>query len=784
MKCVILAGGSGDALWPLSRKNYPKQFINIREGRSLFQEAVARNLPFCDDFYIITNEKYRYIVEGQVQAFQGLSYQLFLEEMGRQTAPAVAVAAMCIDKEEDVLVVSTDHLIDDGDYNGTILAAKELLTKDNVVVIGCDVKNALEGGTLSGHSAFVCRDKQVMEFVPKYCPDENDIIKYEAEKTSEEIFLDSGIFMMKAGVYLEAIKENAPDLYKKCQLGTDRVRLDQGALLITKTWLSTIPSLSVGEVVFANWAGKKVNVVKAQFTWSRLLNTESLTQFNPPSLQGPSIIENSKNVSVLNETENRLVVVNGCEDLVVVNAKDATYISKKGESSAIRELMQEHYEEQKDIFDEGDIFYTTWGIKETLNRTDGYMVRKVTVFPGKEIALHKHEKRSEHCSIVSGNATITMDGITREFCREDNVFIPVGCFHNIKNVFAKDLVFIEVSVGDSAGQKTGDMVRAMDDFVKLGPAYKDYLWGGTRLYEKYGKKNKDNKEHIIAESWEVSAHSAGPSIITEGNAKGMTFPKYLEKIGKEAWGWKCKPFDRFPLLIKLIDATKSLSVQVHPDDEYAMSVEGEYGKNEMWYVMDATEDAGLYVGFNEEITAKQCREHIENGTLTDVLRRIPVKKGDVIFVKAGTVHAILEGLLILEIQQSSNATYRLYDYDRVDKNGNKRELHLEKALDNLNFSVTPCDCKPAGEAEEGKGYTKQLLGECKYFSATLYTVEKAAEISLDDTSFSAIVFLEGKGKIQTEKQKSRFKAGDSYFVPAGKKVLAIDGACQFVLSRI
>ncbi len=780
MKCVILAGGSGDALWPLSRKNYPKQFINIREGRSLFQEAVARNLPFCDDFYIITNEKYRYIVEGQVQAFQGLSYQLFLEEMGRQTAPAVAVAAMCIDKGEDVLVVSTDHLIDDGDYNGTILAAKELLTDDNVVVVGCNRQQVMKNGMIKGHSAFGCIGNNVVKFFSQYDGDGSET----SALKEEEILLDSGIFMMKAGVYLSAIKENAPELYKKCQLGTDRVRLDGNAFLITRRWLSSIPSLSVGEVVFANWAGKKVKAVRAQFTWSRLLNTEMVTQYDAPSLQGPSIIENSSNVSVLNETKDKLVVVNGCDDLVVVNAKDATYISRKGDSQAVREIMNNHYEEQKDIFDEGDIFYTSWGIKETLTRNNGYVVRKITLFPGKEISMHKHEHRIEHCSIVSGVATITIDGITKEYNSTDNVFIPIEKFHKICNTSAKDLVFIEVSVGDSAGQKTGDMVRAMDDFVKLGPAYKDYLWGGTRLYEKYGKKNKDNKEHIIAESWEVSAHSAGPSIITEGNAKGMTFPNYLEKIGKEAWGWKCKPFDRFPLLIKLIDATKSLSVQVHPDDEYAMSVEGEYGKNEMWYVMDAAEDAGLYVGFKEEITAKQCREHIEKGTLTDVLQRIPVKKGDVIFVKAGTVHAILEGLLILEIQQSSNATYRLYDYDRVDKNGNKRELHLEKALDNLNFSVLPCDCKPAGAAEEGKGYTKQLLGECKYFSATLYTVEKEAEISLDDTSFSAIVFLEGKGIIQTEKQSSRFKAGDSYFVPAGKKVLAIDGACQFVLSRI
>ena len=141
------------------------------------------------------------------------------------------------------------------------------------------------------------------------------------------------------------------------------------------------------------------------------------------------------------------------------------------------------------------------------------------------------------------------------------------------------------------------------------------------------------------------------------------FPQYLEKIGKEAWGWKCRPFERFPLLIKLIDATKSLSVQVHPDDEYAMSVEGEYGKNEMWYVMDATSDAGLYVGFKEELTREECRKHVEDGTLTDVLQRVPVKKGD--------------------------------------ENGNKRELHLDKALDNLNYSVYPCDCKPAGEPEAG-----------------------------------------------------------------------------------
>lgn len=775
MKCFILAGGSGDALWPLSRKNYPKQFIYIRQGRSLFQEAIARNLPFCDDFYIITNKKYRYIVEGQMQDFQGLSYQCFLEETGRQTAPAVAIACMCVNPEEEVLVVSTDHLIGEGDYNGTILAAKELLLEDNIVAVGCDPGYGGQRISLKGHSAFVHDENVVTKFLN---------IREEPEDNGEHLLLDSGIFMMRAKTFLKAIRENAPDLYQKCRYGTNRVRLDGEALLITGQWLETIPSLSVGETVFEKWAGKHVNVVKADFVWSRLLNLEMLTGFDTPSLTGPSIIHKGENVSVLNEDRSRLVVVNGCDDLVVVNTKDAAYISRKGESAEIRRIMKEHYEENRDVFDEGDIYYTPWGIKETLNRSEGYMVRKVTIFPGRSLSMHKHEKRNEHWSIVRGTATITMNGETKEYNSNDSIFVPVGTFHKISNETAKDLVVIEVCVGTSAGNKTGDMVQALDDFVKLGPAYKDYLWGGRRLYDYYGKGNPANEERIIAESWEVSAHSAGPSRIVEGNEKGMLFPDYLDKIGKSALGWKCQPFERFPLLIKFIDATKALSVQVHPDDAYAMSVEGEYGKNEMWYVIDAAPDASLYIGFSEEISKEECRRRIEEGTLTRVLKKVPVKKGDVIFVKAGTVHAILEGLLILEIQQSSNATYRLYDYDRVDRDGNKRQLHLEKALDNLDYHVYDCSLEPEGQKEQGKGYTRQLLGECKYFSATLYEIEDQAELSLDEASFCAIVFLEGKGGISTMNQRGRFKAGDSFFVPAGKKALRIKGACKFVLSKI
>lgn len=763
-------------MWPLSRKNYPKQFINIREGRSLFQEAVARNLPFCDDFFVITNIKYRYIVEGQMQAFQGLSYHCFLEEEGRQTAPAVAIAAMCIDKKEEVLVVSTDHLIGEGDYNGTIVRAKEMLSEDNIVVVGCKAEQKEGGGkhfSIEGHSAFVYEGNRVTGFI-REC----------VEEPGENMLLDSGIFLMKAGTYLQAIRENEAELYRMCRMGSGRIRIDKDAFVITKQWLMQIPSLSVGESVFMKWAGSRVNIVEGEFAWSRLLSQEVLTEFHAPSLQGPSITGSCRNVSVLNEDKNKLVVVNGCEDLLIVNTKDAAFVSKKGDSAAIREIMKSHYEEQKDIFDEGDIFYTTWGIKETLNRARGYMVKKLTIFPGKSLTMHKHEQRSEHWSIVSGTASVTMDGMEKDYGRGSSIFVPVGVFHKIENRMAKDLVVIEVSVGTSAGTKSGDILQAEESFVKLHPVYKDYIWGGRKLAEKFRKGREVPFLSRIAESWEISAHRAGICTIAEGNKRGMLFTEYLDQIGKKALGWKCQPFEKFPLLIKLIDAAGPLSIQVHPDDAYAMSVEGDYGKNEMWYVLDAEPGAGVYLGFQKEITKEECLQRIKEGNLTEVLNRIPVKAGDVLFVKAGTVHAIREGVLILEIQQSSNATYRLYDYERIDENGMKRPLHLEKAFDNIDFRAYNEDQTPIGEKETEKGYTKQLLGECKYFSAVLYETEDEAEVSLDDTSFSAIVFISGTGEIIGDEQKSEFSAGDSFFVPAGKKVLKIKGKCRFVLSRI
>ncbi|MGN0552633.1 MAG: type I phosphomannose isomerase catalytic subunit, partial [Oscillospiraceae bacterium] len=207
--------------------------------------------------------------------------------------------------------------------------------------------------------------------------------------------------------------------------------------------------------------------------------------------------------------------------------------------------------------------------------------------------------------------------------------------------------------------------------LKLKPAFKDYLWGGTKLRDVYGKDCSFDK---VAESWELSCHKDGNSVIDNGEAKGMTLAEYIEKKGKAILGKNCERFENFPVLIKLIDAKDNLSVQVHPDNEYAMRVEGEYGKTEMWYIVDCDEGAELIYGFKGNVSKEEFAERIKNNTLLEITNSVPVKKGDVFFIRSGTLHAIGKGILIAEIQQNSNTTYRVYDYGRVGADGKTRPL--------------------------------------------------------------------------------------------------------------
>lgn len=393
---------------------------------------------------------------------------------------------------------------------------------------------------------------------------------------------------------------------------------------------------------------------------------------------------------------------------------------------------------------------------------------------------------------------------------------------------------------------------------KIHPACKQYLWGGEKLIRKYGISSPNTP---LAEAWVLSAHSDGDSRISfsegelcsegketsegkvcsegkessegesfseeESSSEGESFAEYL-KCHPEAVGSFGKAFPFFPTLIKLIDAKKALSIQVHPDDSFALSREGQYGKTEMWIVLEREEGAFLYFGFQKDYTEEEIRRAIEEENFPSLLCKVMVEPGDVFFIPAGTVHAIGAGILLAEVQQNSNLTYRVYDYGRKDAQGNTRELHVEKALEVMNRKQLsayrqeafkkqgkkPVVEKAAGESATGekvagKNVYLERIGSCEYFTVDRLFLEDNAFYSgkLTKESFLSLLVLEGEGVLTEEtkccedmhqdgsreckqeecssagKKEQRFvKKGESYFLPAEEGQWSLKGTGKFLLT--
>ncbi len=310
--------------------------------------------------------------------------------------------------------------------------------------------------------------------------------------------------------------------------------------------------------------------------------------------------------------------------------------------------------------------------------------------------------------------------------------------------------------------------------LKLKPSCKDYLWGGHRLVEEYGKEYEGG---VLAETWELSCHPDGPSVISNGENAGKTLQQYINENGKEVLGTHCRRFRDFPILTKFIDAKDNLSIQVHPDNRYALKNEGQYGKTEMWYVMDAGKEAFLYYGFKREISKEEFSRRIQEDTLLEVLNAVPVQKGDVLFIESGTIHAIGKDILIAEIQQNSNVTYRVYDYGRVGKDGKKRDLHIEKAL-----AVT----NRVPIVRDKSSYPH--VADCDYFTVDKLNLDgkvmKKMEGTVSGASFASILMLDGKGTISCRGETVGFQKGDSFFLSADSGNYQIEGACDALITTI
>ena len=321
----------------------------------------------------------------------------------------------------------------------------------------------------------------------------------------------------------------------------------------------------------------------------------------------------------------------------------------------------------------------------------------------------------------------------------------------------------------------------------LRPAGKDYLWGGRRLKDDYGKELDMTP---LAETWECSTHPDGLSIVGSGEFAGQTLVQVLREH-PEFLGSHPAPGGGLPVLIKFIDAEKDLSIQVHPDDEYAMIHEhGQLGKSEMWYVLDAAPGAALLYGLHRKTDRDTLRQSIAEGTIEKYLQRVAIKKNDLFYVKAGTIHAIGAGALIVEVQQSSDLTYRLYDYDRTDANGLKRELHVEKALEaaNLNGGIAPR--QPLRVLNYRRGCARELLCRCKYFEVhrMLINTENCRTLvpyQADSTSFRVLLCIEGCGNLMTEdgRESLQIFKGDCIFFPADSKTARLHGRAQFLEVR-
>ena len=323
----------------------------------------------------------------------------------------------------------------------------------------------------------------------------------------------------------------------------------------------------------------------------------------------------------------------------------------------------------------------------------------------------------------------------------------------------------------------------------LRPAGKDYLWGGRRLKDDF---SKEVEMEPLAETWECSTHPDGPSVAASGADSGRKLIDILrdhpEYVGTNP---ALRPDGGLPVLVKLIDASQDLSVQVHPDDAYASLYEnGSLGKTEMWYVVDAKKDAGIIYGFSRDMSKELLRSSLERGTVGRYLQSVPVRKDDVYVIEPGIVHGIGAGTLVAEVQESSNITYRLYDYNRKDRNGNPRQLHIEKALEVANRKSSEKPRQPIRVLNYRPGAASELLYRCRYFQVArlLVNTERVrdmADLRTDSRSFMILLCIDGCATVCLQEERSGESCwflfrGDCMFIPADSALLKIHGRAQFL----
>ncbi|HUH42894.1 MAG TPA: mannose-1-phosphate guanylyltransferase/mannose-6-phosphate isomerase [Sulfurimonas sp.] len=456
MTNIILCGGSGTRLWPISRTLMPKQFVKLFDEKSLFQLTVERNSKVCDSQFIVSNAEQYFLAIDQLEELNIIKNKYLLEPIGRNTAPAIALACLALDKEEIVLVTPSDHLIkNESEYAKVLQKAKELAQQDNLVTFGIKPTFAETGfGYIESENTY-----DVKAFYEK--PNFETATKY---LEAGNYYWNSGMFLFKAGVFLEELQKYSPAIYEASGEAFNNASKDE-LIRIKHIDMANIPEDSIDYAVMEK--SSKVKVVPSDIAWSDVGSFDALFDELPKDENNNTL--NSNHISI--DSKNNLIYGNerkiatvDIEDCIIVDTGDALLISKKGSSQKVKNVVVKLQEQKSELHNIHLTGHRPWGTYTVLEDSLGYKIKRIEVKPGKRLSLQKHFHRNEHWIVVSGTATVTVENRTFLVRPNESTYIKMGEIHRLENEGKIPVILIEAQVGEYTGED--DIVRIDDDFKR------------------------------------------------------------------------------------------------------------------------------------------------------------------------------------------------------------------------------------------------------------------------------------------------------------------------------
>jgi len=456
MMNIILCGGNGTRLWPISRTLMPKQFVQLFDEKSLFQLTVERNAKVCDSHLIVSNTEQYFLALDQLEELHKMNNKYILEPIGRNTAPAIALACLALDSDEIVLVTPSDHLIkNEAEYVKVLQKAENLAEKDSLVTFGIKPTFAETGfGYIESENTY-----DVKAFHEK--PDKQTAQKY---LDAGNFYWNSGMFMFKAGVFLDELKKYSPGIYEAALEAFNNAGKDT-LIRIKYEDMANIPEDSIDYAVMEK--STKVKVAPSDIGWSDVGSFDALYEELPKDENGNTLNNNyiaidSKNNLVYGN--DRKIAIVDIEDLIIIDTGDALLVSKKGSSQKVKNIVAKLKEQESQLHNIHLTAHRPWGTYTVLEDTPGYKIKRIKVKPGKRLSLQKHFHRNEHWIVVSGTATVTVGNDTRLIRPNESTYIKIGEIHRLSNEGKIPVVLIEVQAGEYTGED--DIVRIDDDFKR------------------------------------------------------------------------------------------------------------------------------------------------------------------------------------------------------------------------------------------------------------------------------------------------------------------------------